>query len=152
MIILIFGEHTYHFSSRLVQIGMFLWQIIRFRKPRKIYNHWGFKIYDKDENYEAIAKGVEKTNRKLASNNKIWSVVIYPEAFEYLNKQVGKKYEYSNFLFHAFRIIFPKWFGNKTDKRHSCVELVSRTLIKSGYNINVWSNPVELEDWLNKNF
>ena len=146
--ILVFAEHTHHFSSRLVHIGMFLFQTIRFEKPQKVYNHWGFRDKKNNVNYEALAKGVTKTKRNLVSDSLTWEIEITDEAYNYLEKQLNKKYEYSNFLFHALKIVFPKWLGSKTDKKHSCVELIERVLRKSGYNVPKFINPVELKLYL----
>lgn len=149
MKIIVFAEHTHNFSARLVQLGMWLWQVVRFRKPVKVYNHWGFRVIGNAAyNYEATAHGVKVTTRPLAPEWRAWQVELTDNAIEYLTLQEDKKYEYANFLFHALRILFPAWLGSRNDDKHSCVELVTRTLRKSGYDVKIWSNPVELKEWM----
>lgn len=149
MILKIIGERTSNFSARLIHTGMWIWQAVRFRKPEKVYNHW---ILQKEGfNYEATAHGVEKTVRPFHEDMVEYTIHVSPKSIQYLESQVGKKYEFANFLFHTFMIILPHWLGNKTDKKHSCVELVTRILQQSGYSINTWSNPVELKNWLDVN-
>ena len=142
------GERTKNFSARLIHVGMWLWQVLRFQNPEKVYNHW--LIVFEGIQYEATDHGVIKNNRKLSGDTVSYRILVDKRAGDYLREQVDKKYEYANFLFHTLKIIFPKWLGNKTDRKHSCVELVTRTLRASGYSIKTWSNPVELKNWFDE--
>jgi len=144
----IVGERTYNFSARIIHIGMWIYQVIRFKKPEKTYNHW--MVLDDNTGYiiEAIGKGTIKRKRDLSDE-----IVEYK--FEgdlnYTNLQIGKKYEYSNFWWYFLDIIYLGWLGDKTDKKLNCTELVTRTLINSGYNIGVFFNPFRLKKWCDKN-
>ena len=144
----IYGERSYNLSARLIHAGMWLYCKRYNIQHEKVFNHWGIEIGV--NNWEAVSKGVSRTRRKLKKEHVIYNVELTRESIQYLKQQKGKKYEFNNFLFHALRIIFPKWLGSKTDKKHSCVELVTRVLRKSGYNVPTYSNPIELKRWCKK--
>lgn len=137
---------TKGFVARAIHLGMFLWAITHGKKPKKCYNHWSVVIDDKE--YEAIGKGVVKHiyNPEKHKDYIEWEMPGRPVA--YLELSVGKKYEYSNFLWHTFKIIFPKWIGSWTDKKLSCIELCTRVLQLEGYDVDKYMNPYELKEWL----
>lgn len=148
-------EHTVNFSARLIQVWMFVDALAHFKRPTFTYNH---ALIEKNNRvWEAIDEGVVSTSlsmhfeRKKYSNkftDKVielnLSVLEEAGALAYLESQVGKKYEYSNFLFHPIKTITDKWEGEKTDNRHYCYELVIRALNATGkYNLDPFLNPRE---------
>lgn len=155
-------EHTANFSARLIQFWMFIDALWHFKKPTFTYNH--ALIQDDSGVFEAIDKGVVYTGLSTHYSQKKYKLKfrdksIYlgltereeEKAIAYLISQVGKKYEYSNFLFHPIKTITGKWEGEKTDNRHYCYELVIRALNASGkYNLDPFMNPVEFEEQFNK--
>lgn len=147
----IFLEDSGHWTSKIIRLGMFLFQVFRIKKPRRAYTHGGIRIGYTI--YEATEKGVVKKQRELKSRHKIWHVPVEQKAIDYLKFQVGKTYEFANFFYHAWRIINSKAYkGSQTDEQFSCVELVCWLLIKSGYQLDFYLNPIELENYLDKNF
>jgi hypothetical protein len=154
--------HSKNFSARGIQIFMKLFCILRGIKPPKIiYNH--ALIYDEktDELYEAdfphvvkmsFSKWKEKKKNKTALIEMVNIEFTQDEEIEikkYLEAQVGKHYEISNFWWHIAKVFTGKWYGRKDDKRHYCYELVLyalNTLKKN--NFDAYLNPYEFS----KNF
>ena len=148
-------EHTSNVSARLIQFWMIADALIRFKRPEFIYNH--ILIENEGNVYEAIDEGVVCCSLAKHFSNKKYLKKYQEKIIEldfsedekartiaYLNKQVGKKYEFSNFLFHPIKTITGKWKGQKTDNRHYCYELVIRAMNATGkYNINPFLNPRE---------
>lgn len=152
---------TTNFSARLIHLGMWLWAVLRFKKPKKIYNH--FEIgYDGLMSSGAVADGVE--NRLFADYLKEHDVEDYVEypislsddkykvALEYIRRSEGIKYEYSNFLWHTVKIFTGLWLGNKTNRKLFCYEYGIRFLnyVKS-YGLDPYMNPYEFKDWADSN-
>lgn len=148
-------EHTANFSAKLIQFWMIVDALKNFKKPQFTYNH--VLIEQNGIVYEAIDDGVVCNTLKEHFAHKKYSKK-YDEkiieldlsqsetarALNYLNDQVGKLYEYSNFIFHPVKTITGKWKGEKTDNRHYCYELVIRALNATGkYNLDPFLNPRE---------
>jgi len=148
-------EHTANFSARLIQLWMIADALIRFNLPSFIYNH--ILIENDGAVWEAIDEGVvystlaehfsHKKYRKKYEEKIIeldFSETEKAQAIAYLNQQVGKKYEFSNFLFHPIKTITGEWKGQKTDNRHYCYELVIRAMNATGkYKLDPFLNPRE---------
>lgn len=155
-------ERTYNFSAIIIHIGMWLYAILRFKKPIKTYNH-ALIIYE-DNCWESIAKGVVKhsvlehlkrfENRKYEYLEKEIFLTKYQldQMVVYLNYQVSKKYEFSNFLFHFIKILKNKWIGSKSDKKFNCYELVIRALNRTRkFKLDPFLNPYEFYKIMFKN-
>ncbi len=153
---------THNFSARLIHIGMFLWAILRFKKPVKVYNHCEIR-YD---NYTsgAVAEGVKTRLWEdfiKEHKGKYFKYIEYDinlKPFEknrvrfYLSKANGTKYEYSNFFWHTIKIILGKWYGNRSSKKLFCYEHCIRALNASGkFNLSPYMNPYEFKKWADKN-
>jgi len=147
-------EHTGNLSARLIQIWMIADSLIHFKKPTFIYNH--SLIEHNGWIYEAIDKGVvcwpfaeHYSQEKYKKAFKVREIELPFNAEEtakvltYINRQVGKKYEFANFLFHILKT-FGCWKGSKSDKKLYCYELVIRAINASGkYSIDPFLNPRE---------
>lgn len=149
---------SYNLSARIIHIGMFLWYILRFKKPIKCYNHCEVKYGDstsgaiskgvKTRNYEEYLKDLKKY--KLLTYDLDLTKKEYENGLKYLEEAEGKKYEFENFLFHAFKIFSDKWYGDTSASELYCYEHVIRFLNSTGkYNINPFLNPVEAENLFN---
>lgn len=151
---IIIGEHTHNFTARLIQFWMFVHAVLHLKMPTVTYNHMA--IYDDREGivYEAVSKRVigisladhEKHHPDKMTKELKLNLTLRQEyrMREYLKKQVGKKYEYSNFLWHVIYTLTGVWFGSQTDKRLYCYELGIRAMNASGaYNLPKFLNPFE---------
>jgi len=136
-------EHTANFSARLIQLWMIADALIRFKRPEFIYNH--ILIENNGFVWEAIDEGVvDSTLSEHFSHKKYLKKyqekiieLDFPEvekalAIAYLNQQVGKKYEFSNFLFHPIKTINGHWEGQKTDYRPQCHALYIQAIRRTG--------------------
>jgi len=131
-----------------------------FKRPTFTYNH--SLIYVQGKVYEAVDKGAVCISLDEHYSEKKYKSGFYKEeitidltkeqerkAVDYLKEQVGKKYEYSNFLFHPIKTITGAWMGSNTDARQYCHELTIRALNASGaYNLDPFLNPREFENIL----
>lgn len=154
-------EHTSNFTARLIQFWMIVDALIRFKRPTFTYNH--ALIEYMGNVYEAVDEGVVYRSLKDHFSEKKFGKPYKEKIIEldlsesekaraltYLNSQVGKKYEYSNFLFHPVKTITGKWEGEKTDNRHYCYELVIRAMNATGnYNLDPFLNPREFVEKVN---
>lgn len=114
----------------------------------KTCNHWSVIVNGKE--WEAIGKGVVRRDYNIDGHKyvKEWEVEtnFVNEVVYYLNKQVGKGYEVSNFLFHILKVMGFRWLGSWNDNHHSCVELVNRALQIAGVDtINKYDNPYQTQ-------
>lgn len=136
------------FVPKAIHLGMWLYAKFNMLPVRKTYNHWSVVIDDVE--YEALAKGVvkHKYNPETHTDYKEW--VLFGDPTKFLEEQVGKKYEFQNFLFHTLKIIFPKWLGSWSSKKYSCIELCTRAMQDQGYKVNKYMNPYELDLWLDE--
>jgi uncharacterized protein YycO len=130
--------------------------IRHFKVPSFTYNH--SLVYVQGKVYEAVDEGVvcvsldehyshDKYKRGFDKIEVTINLTREQErkALEYLKEQVGKKYEFSNFLFHPIKTIVGSWIGSTTDSRQYCHELTIRALNASGaYNLDPFLNPREI--------
>lgn len=166
---------THNLSARLIHLGMFLWAILRFKKPKYIYNHVEIVYRDKKGNLMTVG-AVSPTVRIMKWEDyveehegrffKYKAYEIFPQRFtlhsskfrnarilalNFLMTQLGKKYEYANFFYHAVRIFTGKWYGSRTTRRQYCLELAIRTINKSPLiNLPVFISPYEFQEFLDK--
>lgn len=127
--------NTKNLSARIIHLGMriFCW-LNGIKQPDIIYNH--ALIYKNGVIYEAdfprVNKmvydkwsDVEKNKKARIKKLKIdCSLEEEKIILNYLNKQVGKKYELINFWWHLIKIFTGKWHGRKDDKKLYCYELI----------------------------
>jgi hypothetical protein len=124
--------------------------------PDIIYNH--ALIYDEEESvvYEADYPRVVKLNLDVWKNIKKnrtakiktvdinFSFVENREIKNYLEAQVGKKYELINFLWHIVKVFTGKWYGKRNDKQHYCYELAIYSMNRSWkFCEDPYMNPIE---------
>lgn len=149
--------HTENFTARGIHFFMKLYcKIKNMSIPDIIYNHAA--MYDEvtDYIYEADFPRVvrishEDWSKKKKNKTAIIKVIHLTTntsdrriLLEYLNAQVGKKYEVVNFLWHIIRIFTGKWYGSLTDNQHYCYELVIRAVnYLRGKKIYEFLNPIE---------
>ena len=127
--------HSTNFTARLIQLGMFLWCILRFKKPKYTYNHceivYGNNVYDFLSS-GAIDEGI-KTRSWLSvrkSYNNDFRFQVYElakpsdleNAVKYLAETENIPYEYSNFFYHAVKIFTGKWLGSTNKNKLYCYE------------------------------
>lgn len=122
----------------------------------KTCNHLSICVNNNIE-WEAIGKGVVKRVYSIDGHQyvKEWKVPTenYQEVVNYLDNQVGKGYEFLNFIFHILKVFGFRWLGPWNDKHHSCVELANRALQIAGVKgINKFDNPYEMQLKLNQMF
>lgn len=150
---------THNFSAKLIHIGMFLWYILRFKKPTYCYNHCELKYGDLTSG--ALAKGVisrnfdEYVSGLKKHKLKFYQIELTDEEYDngmiYLKQAEGVKYEFANFLWHTVKIFTDRWYGSKSASELYCYEHVIRFLNATGkYKINPFLNPVEYEKLFNK--
>jgi len=143
------GIKSNTFLPLAIQTHQFFHAIARFLPLRWICNH--FSIIIGGWEYEAVAKGVVKRRYTTREHHyvKEWNIPLTPIQehliIDYLDKQVGKKYEVANFWFHILRIWFGKWFGSTTHKQYSCIELVNNCLVLAGIQVSTWDSPYETQ-------
>lgn len=154
-IITIQGIRSNAFLPRAIQLFMWLYAKFHRLPPIKCCNHWSVIIGNME--YEAIGKGVVMRQYSIKSHKyvKEWQVQIDNPmvVLAYLQDQVGKGYEFSNFLFHILKVAGFRWFGIYNDKRHSCIELANRALQIAGVEgINKFDNPYQTQVKLDQMF
>lgn len=165
-IITIQGIRSNAFLPRAIQLFMWLYvkRVNFFRSftgkeklPHiKTCNHLSICINNNIE-WEAIGKGVVKRVYSIEGHQyvKEWKVPTqnYQEVINYLDNQVGKGYEFLNFIFHILKVFGFRWLGSWNDKHHSCVELANRALQIAGVKeIKKFHNPYEMQLILDKLF
>jgi len=164
MVILI---RSYGFLARLIHFGMWIFNIKTKRPTLPTYNH--AEIWISDIVSGAIGKGISNRSFKNAfiNDGKERDILLYDvclteqEAKElkaYTLDKEGTKYEISNFLNHARRILFGTWTGHTkefSDKKLYCIEYVAKglnhvfpELIDKPWEIN----PVEFKEFMDANF
>jgi hypothetical protein len=137
---------SYNLSAIIIHIGMFLWYLLRFKKPSYCYNHCELKYGEMTSG--AISKGVKSRNFK--EYLKYFTIELtekqYEKGMKYLKSSENTKYEFVNFLFHTLKIFTDRWYGSKTTAELYCYEHVIQFLNATGkYNIDPFLNPVEAE-------
>jgi hypothetical protein len=131
--------------------------LVHLKKPTFTYNH---SLIEHDGYvWEAIAGGVRQWTvqehyaqdkyRKPYQTKEIeldLNGIELNKAIGYLNKQVGKKYEFANFLFHILNT-FVEWRGSVTDRKLYCYELIIRTMnFTKKWNLDIFLNPREFNE------
>ena len=148
-------EHTNNVSAKLIQFWMVVDAFVHGEKPTFTYNH--ALIEHNGIVWEAISPKVKEwsitehyNQRKFRKGYKTIEFVLdltddeIELAISYLRSQVGKSYEYSNFILHPIRTFLNKWVGNSTDKQQYCYELALRMLKAiNKYNRDIFINPRE---------
>jgi hypothetical protein len=149
---------TRNFSGLLIHFGMFLYPLLRGKKPKVSYNHSEVRFGPYTSG--AISKGVKTRlwSEYVASfKGKYFKNYDYPielsqeqwdAGYQYLKEAEGTKYEYANFLYHAIKIFTGKWAGSKTTRQSYCLEHLIRFLNATGkYDLDVFMNPYQFEVW-----
>lgn len=124
--------------------------------PSVIYNH--ALIYDESENFvyeadyprvvkmplEEWKKKKKNQTAKIKTVDITFSFVENKDMKAYLERQVGKKYELINFLWHIVKVFTGKWYGKRNDDRHYCYELGIYAINRSWrYAEDPYMNPIE---------
>lgn len=169
---------TFNISALLIHLGGFIWYLLHFRKPKKIFNHVQI-IYPQnnglgsDLTSGALSHGVKNQTWKgyikdLKSKRKNGAIIRrYPvyltkvqliRGRRYIEKTNGTKYEFMNFFWHAVKIFTGIWFGSKNSKALYCYEHALRyldstrkftTVDGSKIGIDLFMAPWEFADWAN---
>ena len=164
MIVLV---RSFGILAKIIHAGMYLWYVIRARKPRKVYNH--ADIYIKNMVSGALAKGV--TNRTYheayIKDDKRRELLIYDmglsirqegKLYNFCLSQSETPYEYINFLRHTIDIFFGKWKGpkgKKAEKRVYCIEYAAMGINKvfPGSIKKPWKiNPIRFKEYCDERF
>lgn len=157
---LIFSEiHTSNASAKLIQLGGWVEQVIRFKKPVKVYNHSEIRFFV--ETLGAVDSGVE-----LREWGSYWNSIQPAELVDYefeLNEaqtlrlqrfvasEAGKKYEYSMFFWHTVKIFTGKWYGSTSNKRFFCKELSIKCFnYVFEQNVDPYLSPVQWKAYLDE--
>lgn len=115
--------------ARLIQFGMWLFQILQMKRyPTKSFNHTDLII-------DGLLVGAQKEGIIASSVAHIYSkgqsIELYKvpikdeeefqKLWEFILETLGSKYEFSNFLYHAKKIFTGKW-TTKNEDRFYCIE------------------------------
>ena len=149
------GIRSNKFLPRAIQLFMWLYAKLHRKPPIHCCNHWSVIIGNME--YEAIGKGVVMRHYSIRDHYyvKEWEVPIDNPlvVLSYLQKQVGKGYEFSNFFFHILKVMGFRWLGIYNDKRFSCIELVNRALqVAKIEGFNKFDNPYETQVKLDEKY
>lgn len=112
-------------------------------------NHWSIILQNGME-YEAIGKGVIKHPRDIQEHQYVVEWVI-PALFnkykieQFLDSQVGKGYQFSNFIFHMIYALTGWWLSPKFGNRWYCVELCCEVMAWLYTDIEVHHNPYQFQ-------
>lgn len=156
---------TKNFTARAIHLGMWLYAVLRFKKPTKSYNHSeiGYKsILGGNMTSGAVAEGVRTIKWKdyLKAHSKIefleYKILLKPHEWlrgkEYLGRAEGTKYEYENFWHHTIKIFTGIWKGSNRATELYCYEHVIRFLNATGvYNIDTNMNPYQFKIYADEN-
>ena len=151
-------------TAYLIRLGMWLYAILRFKKPTKTYNHVevGYGV-DGALSSGAIAKGIRIRPWNLVLKHykgkvEVKSYIIpvtdveYSKFLDYMLKVNYNKYEFGNFFLHLLKIIFGVWVGKRSTKKLYCYEHGIYALNATGkYNLDPYLNPYEFQKWADKN-
>lgn len=143
LVVFYWGKHP---LARLIQFGMFLYQILRGKKPIKSPNHTEILIRGIDNqfaySYGARASGVFPLPLEKTANlgkRKGFKIPVdeetYKKVLSYCIQTTGAKYEFSNFKYQIRKIFTGKWGGQDKPKKFYCIEHTSHVLniIKPGF-------------------
>lgn len=148
--------HTHNFTARLIQAGMWLWAVVRAKKPYKTWNH--FEVRYDNLTSGAVGEGViTRPWEDYVQSKKFIEYIVYalpltPEeqnkGLAYLQSVEGHKYEYAMFLWHFIKIICGHWHGAETQKKMFCYEHGIRFMNATGkYDLDPYLNPYEFKMW-----
>lgn len=151
-------EHTHRKSGRIIQGWMFVDSLVRLQLPHVTYNH--ALVYIDGQVWEAVAEGVVNTSydehmsrfqfKKPYMQDWIQVSVdlgMKKKITEFMNKQVGKKYEFNNFFFHPLKTITGFWLGQKGNKKYYCIELcIDAVNFALKNKLNRYLNPTEFHN------
>lgn len=153
---------TKNITARLIHLGMWLWAVLRFKKPTKSYNHCEVRYGEMTSG--AIADGVKTRpwayylfeHRKKYFDWIDYELNLTEEEWkrgkEYLDKVEGTPYEFENFWFHAIYIFTGKWLGSTTNKKLYCYEHGIRFInAAKGLNLDTNMNPYQFRIWADNN-
>lgn len=153
---------NYKLTSLLIHAGMFLYCILRLKKPVVTYNHLEIEVGG--YSYGAIAEGVrgrtiEKAAKSFGRHKRkeyIFNADEWRLNFE-LHKQINKPYQFRNFLQHAIDIFCDQWFGYRRKKaldKIYCYELGFYILNSMGILESAWwkINPYNAKKLLDEKF
>lgn len=142
------GTYNKGFLPRGIQFFNFLWAALRFKRVKKIHNHFSGSL-DSGVEYEAVWPYVERHSHYPVThdNYREWYVPGNPKAV--LEAMVGKHYQWNNFIFHIIKTFTGLWLGPVNAHELYCVEVVCRALIALGYKDVKpdWIN-YQLQTWL----
>lgn len=145
---------SYNITAKIIHVGMFLWYVLRFKKPKYCYNHAEIKYGDMTSG--AISEGVKSRNFEQYLKDlgkyklKKYTVELtkkeYERGMEYIKEAENTDYEFKNFFYHALKIFTDNWYGSTDSSELYCYEHVIRFLNESTkYYFNPFLNPVEAE-------
>jgi len=150
---------TYNFTAEAIHLGMWLWCVLRFKKPRKSYNHC--EVRHGKLTSGAIAKGVVTRLWDSYIHNKKIKWIDYEldlterewmKGQDYLIRARGTKYEFENFWHHTLKIFSGKWKGSNRATRLYCYEHGIRFLNATGkYNLDTNMNPYQFKIYADEN-
>lgn len=153
---------THKITALIIHLGMFLYAILRFLKPKRSWNHDEIRFGELTSG--AIAEGVKTRSWPyyvaehhgkyfrhydylLELTDEEWA-----KGYEYLKQAEGTKYEYANFLYHAIKIFTGVWAGSRSTRQAFCLEHAIRFINATGkYKINPYISPYEFEAWADNN-
>ena len=87
---IIVAEQKDNSLLKLDNFKIWLWQVIRFKKPQKVYNSWLIKL--NNYLYESCGGVLIKSKRVIKENSALFNVLIDQESIDYLKGEVGKNY------------------------------------------------------------
>lgn len=152
---------SHNFSAKLIHIGMFLWCILRLKKPVKTFNHIEIRCGEytsgavpegvktrKWEPYISRIKNVEWIDYELNITD---SELKHGQMF--LKMSEGIPYEFENFIWHLIKIITGVWVGSKSNNHTYCYEHVIRFLNYTfDLKLDPFLNPYEFKVWIDKHY
>lgn len=145
--------HGPNFFSRLIRFG----QRLRFHGLDNKYAYWNHVgiIVDFDDQtmepviVEAVASvrmgrlfkfyNTQDYDIKIIHIDKL-SISERRQAVNYVNSQVGEKYDWVSILSMAFRCLFGGTFSFGNPTAHICSGLVGEALERAGYDFNIDAN------------
>ena len=151
---------SYNLTAKMIHLGMFLWCIFRFKKPKKSYNHCEIRFGNLTSG--AIASGVKTRKWDNYYNESKKQVIDYElkltneemfRSYLFLKSTENIPYEFENFLWHLIKIITGFWIGSKTNNHTYCYEHGIRW-INNTFNVelDVFMNPWQFKEWADKNY
>lgn len=153
---------TKNITALIIHFGMFLYAVLRLKKPKVVYNHVEVRFGELTSG--AIAKGVETRpwpyyvyehkgkyfkhfDYELDLTDEEWA-----KGYAYLKSMEGVGYEYANFFYHAIKIFTGVWTGSRSTRQAFCLEHAIRFINATGkYKYDPFASPYQFEKWADKN-